>query len=139
MAEDRIDELTEAALHRIGLEDVRSTYRRLLVQLKQKDPAAFEEASRRYRDDLAPAISRGDDPIAAWLGYGSWLAGTLSEGRDLAIDASGRARPFDPARDAGAAVLILHLPDDARTPTLLLAAPAVMSEPQRETAALLVR
>lgn len=139
MADDRIDELTEAALRRVGLEDVRPTYRRLLVQLKQENPEAFEEASRRYREDLVPAISRGDDPIAAWLGYGCWLASTLSEGRDLSIDASGRARPLDPARDSGSAALILHLPDDARSPNLLLAAPTAMSEPQGETMALLVR
>ena len=78
--------------------DMRPAYRRLLLRLKEADPGAFEEATRRYREDLEPAIESGaGDPVTAWLEYGTWLAGQLSAGSALTIDASGRARPFDPA------------------------------------------
>ena len=81
---------TDEALERAGLVDMRPAYRKLLVRLKSADPAAFEEASRRYRDELEPAIAGGDvDPITVWLEYGMWLADQFADGRTLAIDSSG--------------------------------------------------
>jgi hypothetical protein len=139
VSEDTARRLTDEALQKAGLADMRPAYRKLLVQLKQADPAAFQEATRRYREDLEPAVSGGDaDPISAWLDYGCWLASRIAEGRAMAIDATGRARPFDPsAPDAG--TMILHVPDDDRAPAIALAMPCAPSESQRETAELLLR
>ncbi len=139
MSEEQARGPTDEALERVGLADMRPAYRKLLVRLKQADPAAFEEASRRYRDELEPAIATEQvDPILAWIGYGIWLAGQFSEGRPLAIDASGRARPFDPTSTPGSGAMIVHVPEDDRAPATLLAIPSAPSEPQRETADLLV-
>ena len=118
---------------------MRPAYRRLLVRLKQADPMAFEEASRRYREHLEPAIAAGEaDAIAAWLDYGTWLAGRFASGRPLEIDASGRARPFDPGSTPGAGAMVLHVPEDDRAPATVLAMPSAPSNPQRETVDLLI-
>ena len=139
MSEDQARDRTDEALERAGLADMRPAYRRLLVRLKHSDPSAFEEASRRYREDLEPAIAAGVvDPISAWLEYGIWLAGRFAEGRPLTIDSSGRARPFDHASAPGGGVMIVHVPEDDRAPATLLAMPSAPTDPQRETAGLLV-
>ena len=138
MSEDQARGRTDDALERAGLADMRPAYRRLLVRLKSSDPAAFEEASRRYRDELEPAIASGSiDPITVWLKYGIWLADQFGEGRALAIDSSGRARPFDPSTTPDGGTMILHVPEDDRKPATLLALPSAPSDPQRETADLL--
>ncbi len=140
MSEGPADVRTEEALLRAGLSDMRPAYRRLLVQLKSSNAEAFAEASRRYREELEPAIGGGDvDPIIAWLEYGSWLAGHLAEGRVLAIDASGRAQSFDSSTTPEPGTMILHVPEDDRSPAVLLAVPSTPSESQRETAELLTR
>ena len=140
MSEDRAGALTREALAAAGLADMRPAYRRLLVRLKQESPASFDEASRRYRDELEPAIARGDvSPLSAWLDYGTWLAARFAEGRPLAIDPTGRARPYDPASDPDPGVMVVYLPEDDRAPATLLAVPAEPTEPQKETADLLVR
>jgi len=139
VSEDQARDRTDEALERAGLADMRPAYRRLLVRVKHSDPSAFEEASRRYREDLEPAIAAGVvDPISAWLEYGIWLAGRFAEGRPLTIDSSGRARPFDPASAPGGGVMIVHVPEDDRAPATLLAMPSAPTDPQRETAGLLV-
>jgi hypothetical protein len=130
---------TGEALKRAALTDMRPAYRKLLVRLKQTDPPAFEEASRRYREELEPAIAGGEiDPVLTWLAYGIWLAERLAEGRTLAIDASGRARSFEPAAALDSGVMILHVPYDDRAPATVLAFPSTPSESQLETAGLLV-
>jgi hypothetical protein len=107
--------------------------------LKQADPVAFEEASRRYREDLEPAIAAGEaDAMAAWLEYGTWLAGQFASGRPLEIDRSGRARPFEPGSTPAAGVMVLHVPEDDRAPATVLAMPSSPSDPQRETVDLLI-
>lgn len=139
MSETAGSDRTDEALRRAGLADMRPAYRKLLVRLKQSDPAAFDEASRRYREELEPEITAADsDPIRAWLAYGTWLAGQLAAGRTLAIDASGRAQPFEGSSAPEAGVMILHVPEDDRAPATLLAMPSGPSESQRETAELLV-
>ena len=139
MSEEQPRGGTEEALERAGLVDMRPAYRKLLVRLKSSEPAAFQEASRRYREELEPAITGGDvDPLAVWLEYGMWIAGQFADGRTLAIDASGRARPFDPSMTLHAGTMILHVPEDDRQPATLLALPCAPSDPQRETAELLV-
>jgi hypothetical protein len=140
VSEDLAGELTEEALALAGLADMRPAYRRLLVRLKQESPTSFEEATRRYREELEPAIASGDSsPLCAWLGYGAWLAGRFSEGRAMAIDPTGRARPFDPASEPEAGSMVLYLPDDDRAPATLLAVPTDPTDSQKETADLLVR
>jgi hypothetical protein len=117
---------------------MRPAYRKLLVRLKQSDSAAFENASRRYKEEIEPAIAGGEvDPVLAWLEYGISLAEQLAAGRTLAIDASGRARSFEPSSAPEAGIMILHVPEDDRAPATLLAIPSTPSEPQRETAELL--
>jgi hypothetical protein len=139
VSEDLAGSRTDEALQRSGLADMRPAYRRLLVRLKSSDPAAFEEASRRYRDELEPSIAGGDvDPIAAWLEYGIWLAGRFATGRLLEIDSSGRARPCNSGSPPGFGVMVLHVPEDDRAPAIVLAIPSTPSAPQRETADLLV-
>lgn len=140
MSDDRAGTLTEESLALAGLADMRPAYRKLLVRLKQESPSSFEEASRRYREDLEPAIASGDvTPISAWLGYGTWLAAQFTEGRALAIDPTGRARTFDPASELTAGTMVLYLPEDDRAPAILLAVPTAPTESQKETADLLVR
>jgi len=135
--EEQAARYTEEALKRVGLADCRPLCRKLLLRLKDRDPEAFREATRRYQDEMEPSIADGTaDPVATWLDYGAWLAGQLAEGSPLAIDASGRARPFDSSADCDK--LVLHVPADDRTPAILLAMPAAPSDPQRETAELLL-
>ena len=123
MSEEPVRGRTDEALERAGLADMRPAYRRLLVALKSSDPAAFEEASRRYREEIEPAIAGGEvDPVATWLEYGIWLSCHITDGRPLAVDATGRARPFDPETDPDSAPMILYMPEDDRAPLLCPAA-----------------
>ena len=138
MSEDEAERRTNEALASAGLADMRPAYRKLLVRLKRERPADFAEATRRYREDLEPSVAAGDvDPIMAWIEYGRWLAHRLTAGRVLAIDETGRARPYEVGVRVPGAYLILHLPDDGRTPAILLASPSNPSEPQRLTTDLL--
>ncbi len=140
MSEDRADLLTAEALERAGLADMRPGYRKLLVRLRQADPDGFEEATRRYREEVEPAIAAGEaDPVSAWVGYGLWLADRLARGRAISVDASGRARPLDSHAGPGSGALVLHVPDDDRAPVVALARPREPSESQRTTSDLLIR
>jgi hypothetical protein len=131
--------LTQEALTRSGLADMRPAYRKLLLELKKADPATFDEATRRYREELEPSIAEGvADPVAAWLQYGIWLAGRFAAGKPMAIDPTGRARDFEPGSLPGPGDMVLFMPDDDRAAVHLLAMPAALSDPQRETAELLV-
>ena len=80
MSEDGARGRTDEALESAGLADMRPAYRRLLVRLKGVDPAAFEEASSRYRDDLEPAIAEQ----CSSLGVGS--PGTIDRKPDWHVD-----------------------------------------------------
>ncbi len=128
---------TEVGLRRAGLEDPRPALRSLLRQLRARDQKAFEQATRKYAENLVPAIAAEDsDPVAEWLAYGRWLAGLLAPGHAVVIDGSGRARadPVEVSRGG----LFLHLPDDQGEPALLLLAPTDPTAAQRETVRLLV-
>jgi hypothetical protein len=138
VSEDPAGRRTEEALAGAGLADMRPAYRKLLVRLKASNAAGFEEATRRYREEVEPTVASGTaDPVTTWLEYGTWLAGQLADGEALAIDPSGRARSFDPSTPIEPGLMILHLPEDDRAPVVLLAVPLAPSEPQRETADLL--
>lgn len=140
MSDDEATRRTDRALEVAGLADMRPAYRKLLVRLKRVDPAGFEEATRRYREDLEPAVASADvDPLAAWLEYGRWIAERIAAGRAVAIDTSGRARPLEPQAPDQLDSLVIHLPDDERASAIVLATPREPSQPQRVTADLLVR
>ncbi|MFQ5890154.1 MAG: hypothetical protein ACE5JR_08890 [Gemmatimonadota bacterium] len=128
----------EASLEKHAMADLRPPLRHLLVRLKKRDPAAYEEAVRRYEEELVRAVAReASEPLTAWISFGMWLAERLEPGRAVMIDASGRAYPVPAPPRPGH--LVLHLPTGRGSAALLLAAPRSMSEFQRATAELLVR
>lgn len=134
---DRATRRYEEALEREGVADLRPGLRQLVVRLKKGDPAAYEEALKRYEEELVPSVAAGAaEPLAAWIAYGAWLAARLEPGRAVGIDASGRADPLpEPPRPED---VVLHLPERGG-PAILLAAPRQPSEYQRAAIELLVR
>ena len=134
---DHANRRTEQALQRAGLADPRPALRDLLRELKASDPEAFAEATARYQQVVVPAAAaEAEDPLVAWLEYGSWLADRVAPGELVWIDASGRSRPSGPSFRAGA--LYLHLPSDRKRRALPLLVPSRPSTPQKETIGLLV-
>jgi len=132
------DARTQRALEAGGWADMRPAYRDLLRRLKQRDESAFEEASRRYRDDVVPAIAGGEaDPIAIWLAYGAWLAGRFGDGRLAKLDGSGLATSADAESEFGH--VLLYLPEDASDAAITLLRPAEPSPAQQAALELLAR
>jgi len=123
------------ALAKHGIQDVRPLYRQLLVRLKSQDPAAYEEAVARYRNEVETAVEAAEDPVALWVGYGAWLAPLLTPGSLRAVDANGLATTTEAPPPLGP--MLMHLPDDPKLRGLILAMPAEPSAAQKETAALL--
>ena len=131
-----MSDVYERALAEHGLRDLQPLYRRLLRKLKTVDPAAYDDAVARYRDEVEGAVEEGEgDPIEVWLAYGAWLAPRLAPGTLLRIAENGRAEPAPSPPPAGP--MLIHLPKDARQRGFVLAMPAAASPAQRETAALL--
>jgi hypothetical protein len=131
----RADARLEAALGGAGCRDPRPHYRRVLRHLKDRDEGAFRRATERFETELVPACLDGD-PIAAWLDYGLRLAEDLGDGRIMDIDGTGRARAADdPATATG---LLLHIPEDAGKPVVVLREPREATAPQRAALELLV-
>jgi len=129
---------TEEALEAGGYADMRPTYRDLLRRLKQRDAEAFDEATRRYRDDVVPAIAGGDeDPVSAWTTYGAWLADRFAHGRLVRLDETGLATSAGP--DAAPGHVLLHLPEDSGDSAIPLLLPAELSPAQEAALELLVR
>ncbi|MDH3270950.1 MAG: hypothetical protein OEN56_06435 [Gemmatimonadota bacterium] len=130
------DRIYEQALERTGARDPREFYRERLRTLKDTNPVGYDEAVAYYRETLIPAVASEDgDPVAAWTEYGRRLAHSVSAGRTVSIDASGRSHPYeksDPGR------LILHLPDDSGSRALLVALPTELTSAQRATYDVLV-
>lgn len=129
------DDPLAAAFAERDLEDPRPLYRDLLLELRDEDPDAYEEAVRRYREEVEPA-AEGEDALVAWIDYGRRLAARLAPGRAVAVDRSGRSR------DAGrgpppAACLLLHLPESTGRRAVTLAVPADPTEHQEQTRELL--
>ncbi len=136
---DPVDVQTTQALASAGLADMRPVYRGLLRRLKEADPEAFSEATARYGEVLVPAIAGGEDPVAAWVTYGVWLARRLMPGRLVQLDATGLAD--DVAGDPGANAdrVLLYLPDSETQAAIPIARPVDPSPAQRSALQLLVR
>ncbi len=127
-----------AALAESGARDPRAFYREQLRLLKAEDPAAFREAVDYYERTLLPEVAReGSDPIAAWLEYGRFLASRRAPGETVAIDPTGRSRPYAPPVPLDH--LVLHLPTSTRLAALAVGLPPELSDAQRATYDLLVK
>ena len=130
--QQRADTLLEQALSTTGTPDPRPVHRERLRELREADRAAYEGAVGHYRSVVLPAIADGSsDPVAAWTGYGQYVANLLAPGRTVTIDASGRSAPYEPPADPGH--LVLHLPDDPRRKALAVAMPPAATPAQRAT------
>lgn len=133
----RADARLEAALERDAVCDPRDFFRDRLRLLKERNPAAFDEARRYFAEEVLPRVAAEDsDPVREWFEYGRKLAELTAPGQLLEIDASGRARTSSGSLDR--TLLVLHLPDDAREPALILNLPRGASPAQRATCDLLV-
>jgi hypothetical protein len=128
------DRALEAAMAETGARDPREFYRERLKELKQADAAGYERAVAYYRDTLIPEVASGSRPaLDAWTEYGRILAETLSPGRTVSIDASGRSHPYE---GPDLTRLVLHLPEKGRA--LLVGLPPALSPAQRATFDVLV-
>lgn len=128
----------EAALEETGLEDLRPLYRDLLRRMRDEAPTSYEEAVRRYREEVAPAAASEARPLPAWLRYGAWMARQIAPGRLVSVDRTGRATELDARPEqVPAGALVLHLPEERNVRALPLAVPASPSDAQQETQDLL--
>lgn len=120
------------ALAASGARDPRDYYRDRLRELRRIDPEGYERGVAYYQNTLVPSIAGGDaDPLEAWRDYGLLLARLTAPGRPVAVDATGRARPFEPPGDA--ADMLLHLPDRSRERPILVALPSDPTPAQMAT------
>lgn len=133
----RADAALDAAVWDGRLADPRPFYRPALKYLREREPAGFREALRHFEEVLVPAVAAGADPAQEWRRYGQLLAEQMGAGRTVAVEPSGRARQ---AAEGGAAAdsLVLHLPDAADAPPLVLSYPVDPSPAQGATFELLV-
>ena len=133
----RADARLEQALAGSAFRDPRPLLRPLLRHLRQRAPAAFERALTHFETTLVPAVAGDGDPHAEWLAYGRLLATLAGDGRILAIDGTGRARPdADPPPDSA---LVLYLPDAPGSPAAVLRCPRDATPAQEASIDLLVR
>lgn len=110
------------ALAASGARDPRNYYRDLLRELRRSNPEGYAKGVAYYQNTLVPSIAGGEsDPLEAWRDYGFLLARLTAPGRTVAVDATGRSRPFDPPGDPGD--MLLHVPDASRERPILVALP----------------
>ena len=134
----RADQRFERALQQTGARDPRSFFRDQLRELKASNPDAFRRALRSFEETLMPAVAdEASDPIAEWLEYGRLLADLAVPGRTVQIDAGGRARDY--ARPVPLEAMVLHLPENASRPALVLGIPPKLTPAQRASYDLLVK
>jgi hypothetical protein len=134
----RADARFEQALKQTGARDPRNFFRDQLRELKGSNPDAFRRALRYFEETLIPTVAdEASDPVAEWLEYGRLLAGLAVPGRTVQIDAGGRARDY--ARPVPLEAMVLHLPDNASRPALVLGIPPKLSPAQRASYDLLVK
>ena len=134
----RADERFEQALKERGARDPRDFYRKQLVELKAANADAFRRALAYFEQRLIPAVAAPDsDPIGEWLEYGRVLASLFAPGRTVQIDPAGRAADY--ARPVPPDALVLHLPEQASRPAIIVGLPLELSPAQRANFNLLVR
>ena len=122
----------QEALAATGARDPRDYYRERLRELRQTNPQGYAEGVAYYQNTLVPSIAEGDaDPLEAWLGFGLLLARLTAPGHAVAVDATGRSRPFAPPRDA--TDMVLHLPESNRERSILVALPPKPTKAQMAT------
>ena len=121
-----------AAVAAAGARDPRDYYRARLRDLKQSNPQGYADAVAYYQSTLVPSIAGQDaDPLAAWQEFGLLLAHLTAPGRPVAVDPSGRSRPFEPPGETED--LILHVPDARNALALLVGLPPKPSAAQMAT------
>ena len=120
------------ALAATGARDPRDYYRARLRELRRSNPQGYDDAVAYYQDTLVPSIAeREAEPLAAWREFGLLLARLTAPGRAVAVDPSGRSRPFEPPGET--ADLVLHLPDASNARALLVGLPPKPSAAQTAT------
>ena len=130
--QDQADKRFEEALDRSGARDPRDYYRERLKDLRQSDPEAYRAAVSYYQETLIPAVAAPDsEPLVEWRAYGLEIARLTAAGRTVAVDATGRARPFEEPCPEEA--MVLHLPDQRGGRPLLVGLPASPSAAQMAT------
>ena len=134
---DRADARLEAALQDADQQDPRDHFRHALKVLKRANPDGFQDALRYFEEELTPAVAGEADPLDAWAEYGEMLADALGPGRTVELDSTGRARPVEDLKAARG--LVLHIPDDAAVPAVVLRYPRRPSPAQRASHELLVQ
>lgn len=134
----RADARFEQALKQTSARDPRNFYRDQLKTLRADNADGYRRALRYFEETLIPAVAdEGSDPIAEWLEYGRMLASLSVPGRTVQIDAGGRAREY--ARPVPLEAMVLHLPENASRPALVLGIPPRLSPAQRASYDLLVK
>lgn len=134
----RADERFARTLEQTGARDPRDFLRRQMRALKESDAAAYRRATAYFEETLTPAVAvEGSDPLGEWLEFARVLAELTTPGRAVWIDATGRSRDYE--RPVPADALVLHLPQNAGTPAVVLGLPPALSPHQRASYDLLVR
>jgi len=133
---EQADRLLVEALQQSGARDPREFYRDRLRELRGANSVGYDEAVAYYRDTLIPAVASGEvNPLHAWTEYGRRLAIALAPGETVRIDDTGRSHPYEGPEAGG---LVLHMPSDTGTKTLVVGLPPKLSPAQRATYDVLV-
>lgn len=128
----RADARFAEALAATGARDPRDYYRARLRDLRRSNPRGYADAVGYYQTTLVPSIAeRGADPLAAWQEFGLLLARLTAPGRPVAVDRTGRSRPFEPPGEPQD--MVLHLPDAGNARALLVGLPPTPSAAQTAT------
>jgi len=133
---ERAQERLAARFAELGLDNPREAYRKLLLDLKTRDTAAFEGATTHYHARVLPELGGGADPVATWIEYGRFLGELIGQGSMHAIDASGRASPVQSPLAPGA--LVVWLMDAGTRGSFVAVRPRALSAAQAATIGLLV-
>jgi hypothetical protein len=133
---DQAQERLSGRCARLGLADPREAYRRLLVDTKARDVAAFARATSHYKERVLPALAGDADALDTWIDYGRYLGELAGEGSMQSVDATGRATAFRSPLAAG--TLVLYLMDGGTRGSFVAVQPRDLSAAQQATIALLV-
>ena len=125
------------ALRDTGAVDPRPVCREFLQELRGQGQQPYDEAISAFENSVVARIGgENADPLETWLLYACELAERIRPGRDVVIDGTGRATPFEPPPSWQD--LILHLPSDVRSPCLIVGRPPELTRAQHATVAVLV-